>query len=251
MAKKGGMTTKDFQIGNPEDALTHWGDLSSSAMQGMDARNSAQKGEFASKQLQDAMKAIQNMDENQKKKLDEEREKKAAQQYSQTLNKQLQDIYSDWQYASNPQKVAQVKSLKDSLYMAGRMAGSVQPSAIKKSGASDYEIMPSGELKTEMADISARANMGLLTGLVPFESGVGAGFTGPSQTKSSNILPYGSYTINKDGQKIPVTMQLSPQQKAQREWEESAFHTGFGPLGGYGAYQKSLETTPSGEQIYR
>lgn len=172
--------------------------------------------------------------------------------YVGSLGKQLENIYqTDYQYASNPAKVKEIMRLKDQIAMGSKIGGLPYAKTGYQAGTGN-ELLPSGEPMSEIGALSTSINAGYTLGLIPMGGSVKKEAPAPV-ADSSNILPYGSYTLNEKGQKQYVTMKLSPAQYQQRAWEEASSWNRPNmphPLGEYGAYEKSLQTTPDGRPIY-
>jgi hypothetical protein len=282
VSQMGSLSTRDYKIPSNTNIF---GDLSQNAMQSQSAMNSAQMGQKNSNQLQSALSAIQ---ENLGSELDVFGRKKSASQmeqdllrlrqppqrlgerevrdpvaletlkteqkyfqdYQTKLAQQEKDLYK-FQEGYNPIKEKERVRLKDEQYIARRLAGGPQLGGTQPGTGS--ELLPSGQVMSEMAQLSTRINSGQLLGLIPTRGSVGKKEDPAPVTDSSNILPYGSYVLKDNGEKQYVTMKMSPEQAAQRKWEQASQWDRKNlphPLGGYGAYDKSRQTTPDGRKIY-
>jgi hypothetical protein len=146
----GSLSTADFKMPNNSNIF---GDLSKNALQSQGAMNSAQMGKQGSNNLQKALDAI----------------------------------YSDWSWASKPEKKQEVERLKDAL--AGEAAqyaesrGWESPATKKVFAGGWHDVLPSGEMRTEMSDIASGLSSGRIEQLLSFakQSGAGAGKTQPAQ----------------------------------------------------------------------
>jgi hypothetical protein len=185
------LTTEDYEM---PDNLNIFGDLSEGALNASSAMNAAQRGKKYSQNLQDAYNEVTTFLKNKKP-----------------------EFYHEPNNPLSPPPVGgggrSVWNTQTGMYETKYTPGH------QVFAGSYYDVDQEGNLITEATKLSEAANKGVI--FMPFASAAGAGVTGPPQTSSSNVVPYGA--TDPSG-KLYQPRRATQTELAQREWEDTPYY---------------------------
>ena len=184
------------------------------------AQNTAQRAKQESEGLMEALKTIVNLNKMsplQRKRNEEETKKSNLEKAGKLLSEKRKEFN-----LKNPfnRSAEEENELRDEEAIFQAQQGHLSGLTFGGGGWSGYRL-PSGEMYTPSHESAFLQNYaGLKYGPTGSSSGAGAGITGPAQTPTWNVVPYGAK--DEEGNYY-APREITPQEKAQREWEQTPF----------------------------
>jgi len=186
----------------------------------LSAQNTAQRAKQKSERLMEALKTIVNLNKMsplERKRNDEATKKSELEKAGKLLNEKFKALW-----AKNPLDRSREEGdkLRDDLAILNAQEGHHADLTFGGGGWWGYRL-PSGEMYTPESDSAfLQTYAGLKYGPTGESSGAGAGITGPPQTPTWNVVPYGA--TDEEG-KYYTPREITSQEKTQREWEQTPF----------------------------